>query len=511
MKDERGAYWRLPGATGPVVWSPDKKHVATLGEDPGHADVYFEQGPNDGSINEHAPVVKIWNAQTGKLLHWWRGAAYQREAPEMLRWLDNKRLAVGAPGEFEVWNAISKKRMSGTPARDDFEISSLQALSPDNKTLVADAARRDPHTPADHVQVTALFQVRGQGRESPATMTTPGPQPIDDLAWSDDGQWIAFSTLGKSAVHVWKFSNSPQKLATSFDFNSAHLAWTKTNRLSASHFNELSLWNPQNHWRQIIRKPPHRPRRGSADDFELPQSSGLFITPDEKILLQLSDWPAGEVWRLDAGQPQPYLWLKAPDSGGSEETISPDGRFYGVPENDTENQKPIYTLYDLQVKNRKLRLEESPRQGAGDARSYTWENIAQFSRDGERAAFGGRIFSLPNGKILGERRDPLNGNALALSSNGALVVRLSNYGNNLGLRLFHAASGKFLRTLSHDAGGVVDATFSPDDKLLCVARFGDLEFYDVASGKLLSKAVVLPPPNPAAKASAARGVTWRAP
>ena len=501
LKDERGNYAANPGARGPVIWSPDKKRVATLGEDPEHQDFYYEQGPDDGLQNDHAPVIKIWDASNGKLLHWWR-AAQNDDAPSLLRWLDNKRLAIGTSQNFEIWDALNAKRMVISPERKGFQIQSLQALSPDGSTLVAAASQRAKLYPELHV--TALFAIETPDAQTLQAMTNLGPRRITKLAWNSNGKYLAVCSY--EYINVWQMTNHhPQNLAAVFSDGDikTDMGWTIKNRLRASERDQLLLCDAEKQWRSDILKPIHNSPGGSAYDR-------FFITSNEQTFLQVTE-DQTQIWRLDARQKEPYLWLKTNLMESFIQSVSPDGRFCSVSEQDKKTEKYFCTLYDLQIKNRKLRLDESPRQGAGDVRSYTGENIAQFSRNGKRAAFGGRIFSLPDGKVLGERRDPFDGNALALSSNGALITRLSTYGKNAGVRLFEATSDKFLRVLSLDTGGITAAEFSPDDRVLCIARFGDLEFYDVASGKLLSKAVVLPPANPAAKANAARGVTWRVP
>lgn len=491
LEDKRGEYKELPGATGPVAWSPNGKLVATQGEDPTHRNIFFEEGPNDGSINEHPPVVKVWDAHSGKLVNWWNSSQDRTQGVTFLRCLDNARLAVGAPGVFQIWNAAKGKRLSATPIKDSFDLLPVQSLSPDGKTLAAVARIRNARAPADFISTTVSIRVLERGLMTPARIVKPGAEAIDGVAWSHDGRYIATTIkTGEGGVRFWQWQKRTKMFSAGFAVHSPiHFGWTKKHRFWTSDFYQITLWNAQRNWRQSAIKPLH--------DAQLnPPATGFLMTSDENTVLQIADMfanPRNAVWRSDKRQ-KPYLWLQAPDSGGFVESISPDGRYYCVPS--TLNDQPMLTLYDLEKKNQKLVLTPSIRNPkSGDEANYAWESGATFSRDGKTLAFGGRIFSMPQGRVLSERHAPLDGNAVALSSNGRLIVRQSGL-KNAGLWLFAATNGKRLRLISRDLGGIKAVDFAPDDKTLVVARYGDLEFYNVATGILTSKATVLNPPHP---------------
>lgn len=506
LADKRGEYrWRA-GATGPVAWSGDGRFIATLGEDPTHKNIFYEEGPNDGSINEHSPVVKLWDAHSGKLLQWWRSAAsYNDETISALRWLDARRLAVCANNRFEVWDAPTKRRLSATATRDNWELETAQALSPDGKRLAAVAAYRNPHIPADTLSRLTLLRVLDQGVMVPQFAVTAGAEALDKIAWNNDGRFVATTTTN-GGVRVWSFTRRLEKLAASFDDSGAnHLGWTRSGKFWTSNFYRISLWDARHNWFHSEIKPIHGEKQN-------PPANGLFITPNERTHLQIADGfdtPRDAVWRSDDAK-KPYMWLQAPDSGGFVESVSPDGRFYCV--SSTKNDQPFLTLYDLTARNRKLELLPSPRNPkSGDAVSESWESSAVFSRDGRVLSFGGRIFSMPSGKVIGERRHPLDGNALALSSHGKWIVRLARSETNHGLWLFEAQNGRRVRLLSRDTGGIsagIVADFSPDDKTIAIARFGDLEFYDRRSGALRSEAVVLQPSRPDPKSTQRLWRVW---
>lgn len=485
--DRRGNYLAWPGVTGPVAWSPDGDLVATLGEDPEHYDIIYDEGPNDGTINEHPSVVKVWNARAGKLLQWWRAERNQGDSPNFLRWLDNHRLAVGYRASFEIREGKTKRLLGSTPAGEN--LFSPQVLSPDNRKLVAAKV-----LPAASSTVLTLYRVLENAIQNTQYQTRPSAARIASVAWSSQGTFVSTTPIdGVGNTLFWSWNKRPQRLAMRFSLGGTtqNSGWTQSGRFWTGDFSQISFYDPRRNWKRTDLKSPvvKGENQSSGNSY-----SPLFITSDERTVLQRRGFAGNELWRWDKGKNAFTLWIKQPEDkrGTSDyhpfgEQLSPDGRFYCA--SASENGRAVLLLHDLHVAGRILRLEEVSRAHLSEEeQSNALEWSAIFSRDGKRVAFGGLIFSLPDGKIVGRKLHLFDGKAVALSSHGNFVIRLDSHSKQLGLWLF-SSSGRRLRALSRDIGGLSEMDFSPDNETVAVARFGDLEFYDVATGTLRYTAV----------------------
>ncbi|MBV9471153.1 MAG: WD40 repeat domain-containing protein, partial [Abitibacteriaceae bacterium] len=445
--DRRGSYISNPGARGPVLWSPDGTHVATLGEDPEHFDIVYDQGPNDGTVNEHPPVVKVWDAHSGKLLSWHKLDAYDNTPPQLLQWLDNSYVIAGAQDCFEVWKPFGQRGAITRPLKH-VKANAPMVLSPNRRWLMSQGQ---------------LWQVRDLGRTvSQAAWSatqihlvaalTPAPPFLKNLAWSWDSRFLAtsFSATDKreASIYMWRVAaDGLPRLAHATGFFAAmRLAWTQQGRLWASNLYDLTFWDAQHHWQEKTWKP-------FTDVSHNPPSAGLFATSNEKTFLQLSDGIKREVWRLDQGQ-RPQLWLHNAKSGSFSEVLSPDGRFYGCA--DTSDGATELVLYDLYRQGRVLRLGVAPRMRAetNQVGGTAYDVDPVFSGNGRYVAFGGRIFSLPSGRLVSERRSYKDGNALALSFDGRYLLRSGAQ----QLSIFKS-QGPWQQRLCRDVNGVDAAAF----------------------------------------------------
>lgn len=472
--DQRGSYVGNPGVQGPVSWSPDGQHIVTLGEDPEHFDIVYDQGPNDGTVNEHPPVVKIWDARTSKLLSWRKLNDYSNKAAQLLEWLDNRHILVGGQTCFEIWNALGQRELPEHP--DEHEAAGgTMTLSPDGTLLLAGSQ---------------MWRVGGPRQAQVIASTSIPPPEVKNIAWNQDGQFltVAFNNQVQGGLHIWRMAkNGLPRLVRSVPFFTPDLiGWTRHGRLWASNLYSISFWDAHRAWHQDIWEPFWATNHN-------PPSAGLLVTSDENTFLQLEDAIENKVWRLRRGQTRPQLWLSQATPGSSVEFISPDNHFYGYPTG--ENEQFFVLLYDLIHPDKKLRLNFSPRLADAAHRGDSdYELTPIFSGDGHRVAYGGRIFALPSGRIIEEQRTFTSGNALALSSNGYYILRGAP--GNLSVYRISGHKERLTCHLSRDASSVSNAAFSPDDHFIALARRGQIEIWDWQHGLRTATALAWPtPPN----------------
>lgn len=459
-----------PAVTGPVVWSPDGRKVATLGENPSHRNIIFEEGPNDGTINEHPAVVKIWDASSGALLQWFGAAKYDESAQIQLRWLDNDRLFAGAKDNFHIRSASRRKTVVAPQVKEGFRVSAPHALAPDGSRVLAS---------------NRLFVLNGPRAGWPSKPIFRAPPPLKNLQWSRDGQFLAASFqrndgggAQEEGVQVWRrearggFALKNLGMAHS----PMRIGWTRSNRVWSSDFYRITFWNGRKNWRPEVWNAPFIGRNKAGNSSNDTPADGLFALSDDQTKLELPDGFGDEIYRWNAGAKTPQLLFKKAQSGGFGEILSPDERFLCFWES-IDNQLYL-RMFDLKVPNRKLQLPHGTFKDA--AGNSEWELAPVFSRDGQRLAWGRQVWKLPSGRLLAKRRNLDDGEAFAFNANGTSLLR----GGPNGLQFFDPMSGKPTRKLTSDAGGIVAADWSPDGRFIALARRNVIEIYDVKANAL---------------------------
>ena len=455
-KVSSGAY---PQVMAPVVWSPDGKRVATLGEDPSHRNIFFEEGPNDGTINEHPPVVKIWDAHSGKLVQWFASLS----APNQLWWRDNQTLAIGGKSAyatdaaFEIWRV-------GAQAGQKIEAQS--PVAPHGNRLFAgdrllELNQSKPRT------IRVLFEA---------------PAPLKNVAWSRDGRFVAASYLkirsGQddiSGVQIW----DAQKFELA-NIGQAHapmrLAWTLENRVWSSDFYKISSWSARDHWKQ---NDWAAPLIGKPIFPNSPPAHGLFLLPDGEGILQLPDSLEGAIYQRADRTAAPQLLWKNAQSGGFGEVLSPDGNWLGFWENNKQDSNVLeLRAYEMRSGGRHFTVRHPDMKDQnGNAR---WELSPHFSPDSRFLSWGFRVMKWPSRQVVADTRK-LPGDTFALAPGARKMLRVTRR----DVRLVDLR-GRVTATLSRDNRDIADAEFSFDGKRVALARAHQLEIYDVQSGRLLA-------------------------
>ncbi len=462
-----------PAVTGPVVWSPDGRKVATLGGDPSHRNFYYEEGPNDGSVNEHPAVVKIWDARTGALLQWFSVVDSNNDARIQLDWLDNDRLFAGAKNGFQIHSVSRRKSVVAPKVKEDFRGRAPYALAPD-------ASRLFSHN--------RFFFLTGERALWPSKAIFRVPARLEDLAWSRDGRFLAASFYGTAnGVQAWRreAENGRFSLANlGLSPSPSHIGWTRSHRVWSSDFYRITFWNGRQNWRHEVWNAPFIGQTQKGNPSNLPPSRGLFALADDKTKLELPDGLGGEIYRWNAGASEPELLYKKAQSGSFGEVLSPDERFLCF--NHNINGKTYLRIFDLRVPNRTLQLLHPPLKDAKG--NGVWDLEPVFSGDGKRLAWGARLWELPSGRPLSAPARFSDGPALALNSDGTSLLR----GGPNGLRFFAPLSEKPTRQIASDASGIGVAAWSPDNRFLALARRNCIEIYDVKAGTRIASLYAWP-------------------
>ena len=447
-----------PQVLAPVVWSPDGKLVATLGEDPSHRDIYYDEGPNDGTVNEHPPVVKIWNARSGKLVQWFASLS----APNQLWWRDNRTLWIGGKSSYSTDAAFETWRV-GAKSGQKIEVES--PVAPHGDRLFAG---------------DRLLQLNGNNKPRALKVLFVAPTPLKNVAWSRDGRFVAATYLDLrpgeddiSGVQIW----NSQK----FDLENtgqAHapmrMGWTLDNRVWCSDFYQISSWSEREKWKQ---NDWLAPIIGKSTFPNSPPANGLFLRPDGERILQLSENFDHAIYERANRDAAPQLLWKNAQSGGFGEVLSPDGNWLSFWENNEKDSNVLeLRAYEMRSGGRHLTVRHPEvKDAAGNAR---WELSPRFSPDSRYLSWGFQVMKWPSREVIADTRH-LKGNTFALAPGAQELLRVTPDDVRLtDLR------GRVKATLSRDSSQIQDAAFSFDGQRVAVARAHELEIYDVKTGRL---------------------------
>ena len=460
-----------PQAMAPAIWSPNGTLVATLGEDPSHEDFSYEEGPNDGSQNNHPPVVKIWDARTGQLVHWFASVG----AP--VRWRDENTLEMtGDNGDtVETFGAglqiyqVSAHRSSFVRAQTPL------ALSPQGNRLFAG------------------YQVLELGAHNKARVVKAmfaAPPAVGRLSWSRDGHFVASTYSGPeqsssqyiSGVQVWNARNLTLEFAAPLHRGAQNLGWTNANQLWSSNSISLSTWSADNSWAQTNWQVP--PVNKEDVEFGRRNDFGLFLLPDGARTVEVSGGSKGAIYeRANPSAPAQLLFKNAPRESSSE-ILSPDGKWLCLRAlfpltSDAENLQ----VYELQAGGRSLVIE---------GKSNSDNEFPCFSSDARWAYWDERLFSLPSWQVASELGHFQKGVTYAIAPDARTFLRIEK-----GALRVVDQQNTALKTLIPSNGNINDAQFSPDGSQVAVTRGANLQIYDAATGNLLATLYAWPRRTPA--------------
>ncbi|MDP8923920.1 MAG: hypothetical protein M3O34_13695 [Chloroflexota bacterium] len=222
---------------------------------------------------------------------------------------------------------------------------------------------------------------------------------------------------------------------------------------------------------------------------ELPRHAALAAaaSPTGEVLLVTPARPAGFEFELrETGTGRP---LRASDGGGglglprgvmyeaASALFSPDGARFAVPVGNTTESR--------------VEVRRADREGGAVYLPAVWP--VAFSPDGGSLAAvvgtGIRVWNAATGREQWRSREDLGyARDVCFSPSGDILVAETGRGDgSLGLvRMWEAATGRELGLLaSSESGPVVSMAFSPDGRLLAVARYWSLEVWETGAARLL--------------------------
>ncbi len=452
-----------PFVSAPVAWSPNGKRVATLGEDPEHSDIYYNDGgPNDGMQNDHSPVVKIWDAQSGKLIQRFNSESLSSSLeyaylstdpistdPIVLTWLDNEKICVGNQG-FEVRRVGAAKGVA-------LDGNSPVALSPDKTSVFASGN---------------LVRLGRDNKTRVLNSLFLPPLVLNHVAWSPDGRFLSASYCDQhkplAGLLIWNTSNWRFQHLESFLYPE-EIGWTQDNRLWSSGNGGVTSWQPDKAWAQSQCEAP-------LIFAELTYSlrAAVIALPDARGVIQIFNNYKGSEIHHDVyeckitGKPR-LITSYIKEYRSSDEIISPDGKwicFWTI-----TDQTPIFHAYELREGGQSVELKHPATQDLS----------IKFSPDSRFLAWGDDLCEWPSGKVVDRSTSSKGESVLALGPNAKNVLRLAPD----GVRLFNRQS-RTLITLTHFTNEIADAQFSPDGTCLALARFHSVEIYSTQSGQRLA-------------------------
>jgi RNA polymerase sigma factor (sigma-70 family) len=327
---------------------------------------------------------------------------------------DGKVLACGGvDGMVSLWDADTGKNLRRLGGRldafgDRGWVSSL-AFSPDGKTLAVG------HGNAEGPNLLSLWDV-GTGKELRG-IEAHGRQNVNSVAFSPDGKTLA--------------SGGDDRTIASWDATTGNLFWRSENQGAVA---------------------------------------AVAFRPDGKTIVSGGEGGVIHIWDTSTGTE--LSQMKGSEDKVTVVAVSPDGKVLASGGND-----PTLRLWDIAT-GKELRNMETP-----------CERGLAFAPDGRTLASSGhdcviRLWDVATGKEIRRTADQPTHSAIAFSPDGKTLA--SGGLNDFSVRIWDAATARELRPFGGQRGGAVSQlVFSPDGKILASGcGDGDRAVYlwDVATG-----------------------------
>ena len=393
---------------------------------------------------------------------------------------DGRTLASGyEDGTIALWDIASGRQLLGPAVQQREEIISA-TFSPDGHTLASVARGYAGGHTTFTIRLWDATGGRGM-RSPPPIFALDSNSPYPDVAFSHDGQTLAF-TDGKK-VDLWDLTRGllPRSLGHNGVF---FVAFSPDGRTLASGAddNTIKLWSVDEGGEL----------RNFAADFQsynaiLRSSYSSFsliaFSPDSGTLLAagLSDHPIHR-WNLESGLPLSNVAIQTARVRSL--AISPDLRMvasFGTPTLSADTGDGMIVLWDLESGREIGRL-------VGHAKSV---DAVAISRDGKMLASGNWGPTIKLWNLTSKQIDNLAGSAssVAFSFDGRMLA--SGFADGT-IKLWDVETKREVRTLPHYASRVFELAFTPDGKtLVSSVEVGAMQtlvlLWDVKTGGLLRR------------------------
>jgi WD40 repeat protein len=400
----------------------------------------------------HETEVVAFDARTGRETGKWRGVRSNPTDNKFERDLNFLPLADGGGYAFNPTG--TREVQIDILARDSSVLGALAgrastiddvAFSPDGKSL---ALAPNDHVLGDSREDDAVFLLSyADGTQGRALVQPKGG--ATSMAYSPDGKRLA--TAGLTSLALWDLEKGGviAELENSVSFG--NLSFSPDGKLLASFsYNSFKLWDVASG--RVVRQ--------LSDNKETVHF--VAFSPDGELLAAVNNVKKEIVlWDVATGQPARTI----PNVSGAV-AFSPDGKAFatGDPEGNV--------------------VFVNPATGAFVARAAA--AAAPTSKDGRPTSVGHHRFTYsPDGKILAAV-------ALVLNPQGKVLLQMqgSRRRADVFIRLWDAATGGELRTLSGHTEFIMSLAFSGDGKYLLSGGQDRLaKLWEVESGKELASIV----------------------
>jgi WD40 repeat protein/uncharacterized caspase-like protein len=300
------------------------------------------------------------------------------------------------------------------------------------------------------------------------------------LAFSPDGQLLAFASDDSSTVNLWNLQTKRVEDSLS----------SRVTRISSVHFGndarslftlaqgDLAIWDlSSGQFRRRIRKPIPKP--GSAT---LSDDGKWLAAGNEDLTIDVLDVASGTNLRKLQGHPKTR-------SDGSSNYIS-DIDFFGRRLLATSDADAVTKIWDLTTGREIQTVHGSQSINGTPVSNHTHE--LSFSPDGLTLAAGTwgsavELWHVATGrKVMNlSVQDKFGFTSVAFSPDGLLLASGTSVFDN-DVKLWNAKTGELVWTLQGHSDGINDVAFSSDGKLLASA--GDdktVRIWDVNSGQAI--------------------------
>ncbi|MEZ0228459.1 MAG: WD40 repeat domain-containing protein, partial [Planctomycetota bacterium] len=346
---------------------------------------------------------------------------------------DGKTVAANALRNVAVWSTSGPFEAEQKPQKKfvaaDETLEAL-AYSPDGKTLAAAGGS----TLRLFDAATGAEQARPEGHRD----------YVNGLAYSPDGKTLASSSADRTLA-LWDVASGKARWLPQTEPLGA-LAWSPDGKTIAvgtrSSFDPAVLIVEAASGKLVASLAGHK---GSIQ--------GVGVSPDGKMLVTAagSDKTA-RIW--DVAAKKELASVEVPEAPVVL-AVAPDGKHFVIGAG--KETVFLYTFATPPVLVRKLSETTDPLTTTGLA----------FSRDGKRLAIGAgkpRIIDVETGKVLAAGEVDTFTDGIALSPDGTRFVTANDVSSLSSVFVLDATSGKQLKKLSGQSGGLRLLTFSPDGK-----------------------------------------------